>query len=442
MPNKKEFAINLQYKPTNSDKTRQNATNLLQKTLQMSQEITVSNMKINVILDTRRAKANGTYPVRVRFYFQSKAVYVNTDVSVLPNHFVAGRVINVPKAMLMNNMITQKLMYVQTVLDELTVTGRLKTEFRSGAQIKAYLEQKDLLVPVPLDVDVVPQLSFEKLTKEYIDKCSSKASRDQYSFMLKKVRTFCDAKALLITDINVAWLKDFDAFCEQSGMNVNGRGFYLRPIRTLFNDAIDRELIGAECYPFRRFKIKKAETEHRNMPIKDLVRLILYDCEDSELAQLYRDLFLLSFYLCGINLNDLLLLKKTELRGGYIQTNRNKTNVPMLLKVEPEAQAIIDRYRGQKLLLWPMERYANYGDFRRRMNEKLKTMIPYITIYWARHTWATLASELDVSDAVIDMALGHKLQGMSAVYIKRNVSKVAAANRKVIDYVNKKKPIK
>ena len=59
-------------------------------------------------------------------------------------------------------------------------------------------------------------------------------------------------------------------------------------------------------------------------------------------------------------------------------------------------------------------------------------------MYWARHTWATVAAELDVPDAVIDMALGHKLSGMSAVYIKRNNNKVVEANRKVIDFVHKK----
>ena len=54
-------------------------------------------------------------------------------------------------------------------------------------------------------------------------------------------------------------------------------------------------------------------------------------------------------------------------------------------------------------------------------------------MYWARHSWATVASEIDIADATI--AMGHKIQGMAGIYINRNLKKVSDANRKVIDYL-------
>lgn len=58
-------------------------------------------------------------------------------------------------------------------------------------------------------------------------------------------------------------------------------------------------------------------------------------------------------------------------------------------------------------------------------------------MHWARHTWATIAADLDIPDAVIDAALGHKSPyPMTDVYVRRNMRKVDEAVRKVIDYVN------
>jgi integrase len=67
----------------------------------------------------------------------------------------------------------------------------------------------------------------------------------------------------------------------------------------------------------------------------------------------------------------------------------------------------------------------------------VRPLFPNLTTYWARHTWATIAADLDIPDAVIDAALGHRSPyRMSEIYIKRNAKKVDAAIRKVIDYVN------
>ena len=61
--------------------------------------------------------------------------------------------------------------------------------------------------------------------------------------------------------------------------------------------------------------------------------------------------------------------------------------------------------------------------------------MPYITGYWARHTWATIAGKLDVPDPIVDIAQGRTVKGMAGIYIARNMGKITEANRKVIDYL-------
>lgn len=413
------------------DNLCQSATNVLYN-FQNKQKLI--SMKLAVVLENRRVKANGKFSVKIRFNFNKQAYYVATGVEVPAGNFMLGKIIGLPRAAMYNTIIAQKLEYTQNVLDDLQLRGLIKTKFKTGTEIKRFIEAgKDGYET--LNRDNKMKLHFKSYVENHLQKYSSDSSSDQYRLMLKKVTAFCDINNLFIPDITTAWLKDFDTFCEKSGMNVNGRAFYLRAIRVIFNDAIDRELIGLDKYPFRRFKIKKADTMHRNMPLADMRMLMKYDCSKSPHLARYRDMFMLSFFLCGMNIKDMLLLKPADLRGGMINTMRFKTNVSIHLKIEPEALGIINRYRGDKYLLNIMDMYGNYDDFRRKLNKYIKIILPYATIYWARHSWATFAAELDIPDPIIDIAQAHKLQGMSSVYISRNLSKVHRANRQVIDYV-------
>ena len=94
-------------------------------------------------------------------------------------------------------------------------------------------------------------------------------------------------------------------------------------------------------------------------------------------------------------------------------------------------------YPGKKYLLSFLDEYStdDYKNVESRMNENLKFVLPYITGYWARHTWATIASKLDVPDPIVDIAQGRTVKGMAGIYIARNMVKITEANRKVINYL-------
>ena len=109
------------------------------------------------------------------------------------------------------------------------------------------------------------------------------------------------------------------------------------------------------------------------------------------------------------------------------------------IRLEPEAREILERYPGKNGLLSFFDNVKSYRSisFREGMNlHKIgkRIGIPGLTYYSCRHTWATLASELDIPDDVIALALGHSRRTVTDVYIRRNLAKVDAANRRVIDY--------
>lgn len=161
-------------------------------------------------------------------------------------------------------------------------------------------------------------------------------------------------------------------------------------------------------------------------------------------------MFKLIFYLIGINMVDL-----AHLRGitseGRVEFNRSKTKRHYSIKVEPEALAIIDKYRGRDYLLSILDRYKSHEDYRKRMNKSLqrlggttkgkqgaktfRPLFPELTTYWARHTWATIAAGLDIPKETIAAALGHGGNTVTDIYIDFDRRKVDEANRRVIDYV-------
>ena len=70
----------------------------------------------------------------------------------------------------------------------------------------------------------------------------------------------------------------------------------------------------------------------------------------------------------------------------------------------------------------------------------LGQIMPGLTSYYARHTWATLAFDLDISDHVIAMGLYHETDKTNTnhFYINNDYRKLDRANRMVIDYVEGK----
>nr|MDE7025561.1 recombinase [Paramuribaculum sp.] len=103
---------------------------------------------------------------------------------------------------------------------------------------------------------------------------------------------------------------------------------------------------------------------------------------------------------------------------------------------------IIDRYRGETRLLNMVEGYANYRHFYNNLCKGLNAIkeqlgLKYLTTYWARHTWSSIAyNELGISKDVISQALGHgNGNSVTDIYIDFSLKLIDDANRKVLDYV-------
>lgn len=256
-----------------------------------------------------------------------------------------------------------------------------------------------------------------------------------YDATRKKLEAF-GASSLTFEDFDAKTMKRFDDFLAKNSPSPNARAIHLRNIRAVFNAAIADEI--TECYPFRKFKISYEPTRKRSVSVDTLRHIIFDDCQFPR----ERDIFVLSFLLWGINMVDLSRLTAASVVDGRLEYRRAKTGKLYSVKIEPEAQAIIDKYHedGSDKLITFLGEYKDYRNYIFRIDERLKKMYGGdISTYWARHTFATLLAELDTPIDTISLALGHSYGSrITQVYINPDLRKADEAVRRLINYVYRK----
>ena len=383
----------------------------------------------SLIVDTRRPLQDGRDPVKIAVGHGTN-IYLSTGVSVDPEkEWEDGRVVGRKDARSLNASLEIQLLRVRSRVLRLRESGRL-----AGIG-NTYLRK---LLEAP-DMDDVPEEDSRLTFWQIADKCIATKdgrTRDVYRHTLEKVRAFAGDGPLYIEDIDRVWLHGFDA---SIGGKVNSRAIHLRNLRHICNFALDEEY--TTHYPFRKYKIRTEETRKKALTLEQ-VRAYLAIPGLNE----YRDVFLLMIYFRGINLSDLAELTEEDIVDGRIEYRRNKTGTLYSIRLEPEALEILERWKGERHLLGCFDRYKDQHDYLHHLNDALKKMKDAegnviekdCSSNWARHTWATLAAELDIPDPTISLGMGHKSAGnkVTAIYIKRDMRKVDEANRKVIDYIN------
>ena len=218
---------------------------------------------------------------------------------------------------------------------------------------------------------------------------------------------------------------------------------YMNAIKTLFNAARDEYNnedtgdIRIPFYPFRSYKIPKPSVaEKRNLSASQISEI-----EKGE--GLARDVFMISFYACGMNVVD--IYSAHTVRNGRLEYNRTKTkdkrsdNAFISIKIEPELEVLIDKYTdpsGARVFNF-YKKYATANGLTTAVNRELSKTIPGVTAYYARHSWATIArNNCGISKDTISEALNHS-SGLSITdtYLARNWDGFDNANRAVIDFI-------
>lgn len=343
------------------------------------------NVNVKLVIDLRRVNSNGMYSI-VLILKNKNVIRVSTPYKSVPENWQDGQYnkkeINYQRK---NNHLKDIIQKAERLIIEVSENNRVVSDAYLRDKLKEIVKGK-----MPIDkvfVDYIDEFAKTKLNARTVD---------IYIQTKNKIQKFdSDCK---FEDIDRAWLTKFERWMIDSGMKTNACSVHMRNIRAVFNYCIDEEY--TTLYPFRKFKIKKEETRKRSLTVEQLRTLRDYPCEEYQIR--YRDIFMLMFYMIGINAIDLFHAKDSDVVDGRLEYKRSKTGKLYSVLIQPEAQAIIDKYKGKNYLINVLDEYKNYKDFLHRMGDALKDIGPMerkglggkkirqplfkdISSYWAKH---------------------------------------------------------
>lgn len=403
---------------------------------------------VSLYLDKRACSEGQNAPIKIAINHKGATTLISTGIKVSENQWDGRRkeVVSHPNKRQINMFLSGRKLQIESVI--LSLTG---LERRTAREIREMILDE---IDPERSEKKERQNSFLNRMRHYASLARTDSTRYVYERTLRRLKEFDpQAESLAFSDIDKDYLRRFEAFCARTEKK-NTRNIHLRNIRAIFNDAIDAEI--TTCYPFRKFSIKPEQVAKKSLTKSELRRLLEVQCEDYQKE--YRDMFLLMIMLRGINACDLFSATDRDVVHGRLEYRRRKVGTLFSVKLEPEAMEIINRYKGKNYLLIPLDRYKYYADYLHHFNDALKQigrplqkpgqrlskrnsiigpgLFPGLSSNWARHTWATIASELDIPKDIISRGLGHSFGvAVTDIYIDFDMKKVDDANRRIIDYL-------
>lgn len=378
--------------------------------------------------------AEGEAPLKLAIRKRGQGAFLPTGIRLLPSQWddKAQRVTAHPQKGALNSFLTGLKFKVDNFIREMLLDG-------SAAPLTA--TQIKNIVAEHFDGK-----RESLLLHDYWFQVCAKLSPHSQGLYLCVWKLVCKydrhAESRQLVSCNARWVSGFVAWMnEESGLNPNSRGTYLSRLKAVFASAVRDELISSD--PTKGHKPTYAPTRRRNLSAAQ-IHTMMYAPARTESQRLAADFFSLSFFLRAANPADIVRLTPADIHNGRIDYTRAKTGSNYSVRIESEAQALIDKYTDGKHLFKIPIKYRSYESFLIAMDGFLKRRaaalgLPKVSLYWARHTFASLAFELGYGMDLVSAALGHSLGGapITSVYVAVQDKQVDDLARAVYDSVLK-----
>ena len=265
---------------------------------------------------------------------------------------------------------------------------------------------------------------------------------ETYRCTLKSFMQFREDKDVLLEDIDSDLILMYEAYLRNKGLTKNSTSFYMRILRAVYNHAVEKDLT-SNRNPFKHVYTGIDKTIKRAIPLKAIKQIKSLDLSLQPSLDFARDMFLFSFYTRGMSFIDMAYLKKKDLVNGILSYRRRKTGQQLFIRWEKCMQQIVDKYdTSQSNYLLPIIKPFNEIDERTQyqnamylINRKLKEIgkitgvqLP-LTMYVARHSWASVAKNKNVPISVISEGMGHDSEMTTQIYL-------ASLDTAVVDKAN------
>ena len=406
---------------------------------------------IGVRVFRHHKKKDGTYNVKVSVCHKRKTTYISTS------HYLSIRKLN--SDLSIKSYVVNRSLF--KVLDDYR---EIISMFEDRLNMLNARELRDLLV------DNFKSIDFLSYCKAYVTKLTDndrKESAANYRTCYYSLIDFFNRECVGFNEITVNTIEEYQDYLKSErilvrqirdgsfnkkvspGLSQNSISGYLIHFKAFFNSG--RKYYNNNSYgitrikndPFQYFEIPaRKETKKRNLTVEQVAAINNFCVDPGSITELAKDMFMLSFYLCGMNAVDL-HAATYEIKNGRIEYYRSKTKIKrkdnafISIKLIPAARALLQKHKHIS------KRYKTVNNLNKALNKGLKEIgkiakCPELTFYAARHTFATLArNNCKVSKDDVATALNHVDQTLKVtdIYIAKDWSIIDRVQKSVIKYL-------
>lgn len=264
---------------------------------------------------------------------------------------------------------------------------------------------------------------------------------ETYRSTLNSFKKFRQDEDIMLDCITSEIMEAYEAWHKKRGVTPNTISFYTRVLRAVYHRAVEDDII-ENRNPFRKVYTGVDKTVKRALPLAVIKKIKALDLSLTPALDYARDMFLMSFYLRGMSFIDMAFLKKTDLKNGYVTYRRRKTGQQLIIEWTKEMQMILDKYLENKSdYLLPVIRNhginerCTYRNTAYNINHNLKRIAEMVsvniplTLYVARHSWASAAKAKGIPLSVISEGMGHDSEATTQIYL-------ASLDTSVVDKAN------
>lgn len=268
---------------------------------------------------------------------------------------------------------------------------------------------------------------------------------ETYRSALNSFKKFRNGEDIMLDCITSGIMENYEAWHKNRGVAPNTISFYIRILRAVYNRAVEDDII-ENRNPFRHVYTGVDKTVKRALPLAVIKKIKTLDLSLTPNLDFARDMFMMSFYLRGMSFIDMAYLKKSDLKNGYVTYRRRKTGQQLTIEWTSDMQIVLDKYpENESDYLLPVikntginERctYRNVGYNINRSLKQISNMLGLkfcLTMYVARHSWASAAKTKGIPLSVISEGMGHDSETTTQIYLASlDTSAVDRANAMIL----------
>ena len=358
---------------------------------------------LSAVIVPAKVLKGGKHKIRIAVSHNSKTRYIVTDIIIdSDKEFKDGRIVKRPDASIKNVKLRGLLDKYQEALDNLFFIESLSCE-----ELVAQLKNNDRY----------RHRTVRSIFDEYVSVKSIKpTTRAIYESTITSILKYLGPTMLMenISYSTVVGLEKYLTDHGNSSSTIRGKQLFLM---ALYFFAQKCMYIPYKTDPWFGYKLPEAKVRDAWLTVEEVARIRDANFKQRQ-RRLSRDLFMLSYYLGGINMVDMLHINFNECGRHIIYTRTKTENMPKINKyvefdMPDEALEIIERYKQPNGQLFPSswirgDKFHHMLDYNmKRIAEELG--LSRLIFYSARKSFAQHALDLGVEQSTIDFILGHKL---------------------------------